>query len=176
MSTDKECSFEYLTKALGLVRLEVPGHTVAGLMLGALATGASLQSSGFIRSCTQLLNAEHVPTGGEVASLTALASRLSQALAQEGADLLCFPGTDYPAARRLEALSELSHGLLLGFGLSSQSQPSWGMDPELLSFSGNLSEFCKVDTQGALQEDDLQELLSYIADELRALHRRSTAQ
>ncbi len=141
-----------------------------GLILGVCARRPGLEDKKIKQLCAQILN-DGEPLPGR---LTALVSEMiidARSGFEHNEITLLLPSG--PASARLQALSDLCYGLMLGLTLDPEQKSTTGRskisDPNLRDFLSTLQELQRVDDQAELDEESFTTVLTYLEETLCAL-------
>ncbi len=146
-----------------------------GLVLGLCARGLTADQRALRDSCAAILNDAQPLPGALIAVITELSLDAQDGLEKNNVPLLQPAGS---SAERLQALADLCYGLILGLAFdpksSGTSRPTQKVaSPKRLELLRTLQQLQQVDPSGELDEDDLNEVLSFIESELLREYQRS---
>ena len=147
-----------------------------GLLAGLLSRGFVPGSREISKLAADLLNCGETLPGSVVAFLASEGLELKERLDHAADDLFCFPDAKESSAQRLQALSDLAHGLTLGLTADPQKGLADRLPPgPLLDFVQSLSDITRVDTEADIDEEDIKSVLDYMRQQVLDEYKRSKA-
>ncbi len=141
-------------------------------VLGLVSRGFDPGDRPLMQACRDILNDGEPLPGAIVATLTSKALKCRELLDGSGSPF-CFPDNTSNRKARLTALQDLAYALSLGLAMDPQTGQSQKVsDADLLDGLRTLSEIARVDPDESLDEQDLSDVLDYMAALVRSEYQK----